>query len=191
MIVAGRRAWPEAIDVDSPAFVVSRIEGDVDGQALGRELAAAGDLNGDGIEDLVASTVSATAIGPAVVIHGSRSLPAETTVEDLLEAGLGRAIELELRHGPATNHRLHVARAGDVHRDGHDDLLLGAQFGGKDFEGITYLVRGEASPPPFFHLDEFPEAPDGILRILGESEETQSRGRSSRATSTRTATTTS
>jgi hypothetical protein len=64
--------------------------------------------------------------------------------------------------------RLNMAGAGDVNADGYGDLLLGVEGGGRDLEGMTYLIYGGPALPAHLVIEEDPPVPDGVVRIRGE-----------------------
>jgi hypothetical protein len=113
-------------------------EGDQDAEAFGRSAAHAGDVNGDGYDDIVVGSPqykssSANSTGRALVYLGSAS-------------GLDTAAVWEL--SSATEYAyfgISVASAGDVNGDGFGDLLVGA-FGYED-SGKAYLYLGSAAGP--------------------------------------------
>ena len=90
------------------------LDGDVPGGLLGYAVAGAGDVDGDGRDDVIAGAPYAAGIGP----HAGRAL---------VLSGDGRVL-LDL-HGDAAEDVFGyaVAGAGDVDRDGRADLLVGAR----------------------------------------------------------------
>ncbi len=114
----------------------------------GRSVSAAGDVNGDGFDDLVIGAPYADpngfASGASYVVFGQAAgFPANLNL-----AALDGANGFQLS-GEAVFDRLgwSVSAAGDVNGDGFDDLLVGA-FGadpnGGD-SGASYVVFGKAS----------------------------------------------
>ncbi|MFO0973383.1 MAG: FG-GAP-like repeat-containing protein [Phycisphaerae bacterium] len=105
---------------------------------LGTALAGAGDVNGDGLADLVVGAYEYNGgfsnEGRAYVFHGSA-------------AGLSATPDWFIEHAqPYANFGYSVAGVGDVNRDGYDDVLIGArQFSGAaSFVGAAYLYLGSA-----------------------------------------------
>ncbi|MDQ3775096.1 MAG: hypothetical protein M3461_12425 [Pseudomonadota bacterium] len=118
----------------------------------GSAVSTAGDVNGDGVDDLLIGAFGADPngglSGASYVVFGG--------------AGVGRGGHLELSALDGTNgFRLSgvaagdysgqaVSTAGDVNGDGIDDLLIGAPGGPNrngDFSGASYVVFGQAAPP--------------------------------------------
>lgn len=110
-----------------------RLEPNQAGASFGEGLASAGDVNGDGFDDLLIGAPDhdggETDEGRAFLYLGSKSglstTPAWTAEPDVAGAAFGCS----------------VAGAGDVNGDGYDDVLVGARFhsGG---EGRAFLYLG-------------------------------------------------
>jgi VCBS repeat-containing protein len=151
-VVFGRRGGFDAsLDLGTLSGVNGfKISGADAGDHAGWSVASAGDLNGDGIADLV--------IGALYADPAGRENAGETYVVFGRQGGFGG--NLDLSNMPAsmgftingvaalnlTGHS--VASAGDVNGDGIDDLLIGALYadgaGGID-TGETYVVFGRAT----------------------------------------------
>lgn len=133
----------------------------------GQNTGSAGDLNGDGIEDIyVTSRWSPPNLsGRLYTVIGGVNV-------DSLE------VELDEELGPAGSVLLgaeewdglgeSASGAGDVNGDGLDDLLAGSPFAGNDQTGAAFLVYGDSSPRDGHSGEVGAQIPG--LRIDGESE---------------------
>ena len=125
----------------------------------GYSVSSAGDVNGDGFDDLLIGAYRADASGNAqsdagdsYVIFGGASLPATIDLAALGTAGITIFGADAADHGG-----LSVSSAGDVNGDGFDDLLIGARFAdaagnGKSEAGESYVIFGGASLPTTIDL---------------------------------------
>jgi hypothetical protein len=129
------------------------------GEYSGNSASAAGDVNGDGVGDLIVGASSAEvggdlAAGKSYVLFGSSaSFPAIVSLGSLYPAGGGdgtRGFVLTgIDAGDASGWS--VSEAGDVNGDEVDDLVVGATFayvGGMREAGESYVVFGSAAGFP-------------------------------------------
>lgn len=109
----------------------------------GYSLAGAGDVNGDGLDDILVGTASFNIAGSAYVVFGKTTT--ETVDLAALDAGSGGGFAIVgAAVGDAVG--LSVSGAGDVNGDGLADVLVGAT--GTE-NGTAYVVFGKATPEPF------------------------------------------
>jgi hypothetical protein len=127
-----------------------RLDGIDSGDNSGASVAGAGDVNGDGIDDLI--------IGASRADPGDRYAAGESYVVFGTEAGFQSSLNLAALDG-SNGFRLDgidardfsgvsVAGAGDVNGDGIDDLIIGAftaNPGGRESAGESYVVFGTAA----------------------------------------------
>ena len=124
------------------------IHGIAPNQAAGYSVAVAGDVNGDGFDDvLVGGPGNAEAtgsVGRAWLFLGGRDGWFLDLSETFCDARL-------LGEGAGEWTGYSVAGAGDVNNDGFDDILIGAPRAGGG-NGKVYLVFGRPTVPGDFHL---------------------------------------
>jgi len=104
----------------------------------GTAVAAAGDVNGDGYDDvLVGATGASGYTGVAYLVHGPISGSVSLSSADAAFSG-------EI---PGDYAGVSVAGAGDTNGDGYDDLLVGSAYNdaGAGNAGVAYLMLGPQS----------------------------------------------
>ncbi len=150
-VVFGTAAKPQA-PIDLGALTGSngfRLAGLADGDHLGAAVASAGDVNGDGFDDIVIgaprANSNASDAGSSYVVFGHGTSFAANFDLASLDGENGFRID-----GVATNNNSgrSVAAAGDVNGDGYGDLLIGAPgptTGLGVGAGATYLLFGSAA----------------------------------------------
>jgi Ca2+-binding RTX toxin-like protein len=114
---------------------------------LGLSLSSAGDVNGDGITDLLLGTSVGVAgsvhAAKSYVIYGRAGTDRGAISLDTLTAADGFVIQGRANQNSAD---MNVSAAGDVNGDGLGDLILGAQYGnvGASGGGEAYVIYGRA-----------------------------------------------
>jgi hypothetical protein len=99
---------------------------------FGWALSGAGDVNGDGYDDVVIGAFAyASNTGRAYVYHGSAT-------------GLSSTADLTLTGAASYRFGYSVDGAGDVNADGYDDIIVGA-YGVTTNKGVAYIYPGSAS----------------------------------------------
>ncbi|MFO1350933.1 MAG: integrin alpha [Gammaproteobacteria bacterium] len=129
-----------------------RINGEAARDYAGRALSGLGDVNGDGIADLLIGAYGAdpngNASGASYVVFGRTNLGADGVLElSALNGANGFQIngEATVPPGPTGDHSgFAVSGLGDVNGDGRADLLIGAYYAdpnGHD-SGASYVIFG-------------------------------------------------
>lgn len=145
--VNGRQVLDLATMTADQGFI---LQGDSGGDWAGTSVSSAGDVNGDGFDDIIVGAPKAGIGGQAYVIFGTASsFGADVNGQRVLDLGTLSASQGFVISGDATDDRagLSVSSAGDVNGDGFDDIIIGAPYGddGGNFAGEAYVVFGTAS----------------------------------------------
>ncbi len=127
----------------SPTNAAASFEGNQAIAHLGIDVAGAGDVNGDGYDDILLGaewyTETLFKEGAAFLFLGSASGIASGDPSTAAAKFYGEQANAELG--------AHVAAAGDVNQDGYDDIVLGVPFYDAPLvdEGAAFLYLGGAS----------------------------------------------
>ncbi|MGH6960373.1 MAG: hypothetical protein ACREE7_07830, partial [Dongiaceae bacterium] len=130
----------------SDGFVMDGAAGDQAGYAV----SGAGDVNGDGVDDMVVGAptdpLSPSGAGRAFVVFGSTA-PFQASVDlSLLDGSTGFAF-----NGASLGDRTGISvGAADLNGDGRSDVIVGADRAdpaGRGDEGAAYVVRGAPGFP--------------------------------------------
>lgn len=151
-VVFGKEGGFGTVDLEDLApgegFV---LEGDV-AERLGHTVSSAGDINGDGYDDIAVTARS----GPVYVVFG-RSGGFGSIDLSALAPSEGFEIDYDLTEVGADG----IASAGDIDGDGYDDLLIGRPRAAEG-RGETYLIYGRAGGFEGIDLDNL-DSDDGFV----------------------------
>ena len=136
-----------AVDTASIGAAGYRIEGAAEGDSIGAEVAVAGDVNEDGLADILLSSNSdfnsREDSGSVYVVFGKST----TTSQDLASLGTGGYhIDYEATEDAFSGIK-DVARAGDVNNDGTPDALISRPYAhalGRYHAGSVWVVFGKS-----------------------------------------------
>ncbi len=145
------------------------ILGKADTDNFGRDTRCAGDINGDGFDDVIMGAYNnndgpgANNAGAVYILYGSASL---SQTYDLNGGGVNVTI---LGKAALDSLGLAAGSVGDVNSDGLDDMIFGARLnddGGSNNEGAAYVLFGSTSLSSTYSLNGA-----GVnLTILGEAQ---------------------
>jgi hypothetical protein len=145
-LLGGCHATVSNIDLSTTALnpqpTGRTITGNAASDYLGYSLRTAGDINGDGYEDIIigASRKNSNQ-GAAYVIYGGPTVSLSNL--DLSSIALDPLTTGFVIRGNAANDYFgqSVSTAGDINNDGYDDIIVGA-YGKNNFRGAVYVIYG-------------------------------------------------
>ena len=136
-------------------------------EQLGFSVASAGDVNGDGMDDiLVGANEPVDTSGFAYLFFGSTSLSATLDL-----AGLSSPDLTVIGNGSAERMGDSVSAAGDLNGDGFDDIIVGSSLdktgGGLNSRGAAYVIFGAGNLSGTYNMSGGVQSPD--LSIIGKA----------------------
>ena len=150
------------------------IIGEAENDYSGQSIYSAGDVNGDGFDDLLIGAPNADSngnnSGSTYVVFGKDVNSSPVQLSDIASGKGGFVIEGEAQNDYSG---YSVSAAGDVNGDGLDDLIIGAPFD-RNYSGSTYVVFGKKGNTDKVKLSDIADKKGGGFLIKGESAEDES-----------------
>jgi hypothetical protein len=148
-LIFGTHDFPDILDLTAPAVTVVSIQGIPGGAGFGGALGimlASGDVNGDGMDELVMAAREFSPGGQVYVLWGTQGPMPPTFELGNASANVLRLIDPRYYYSSGTG-----LDCGDANGDGFDDILIGSAEGGE-----AMLVLGASSMPDTMLLNEPP-----------------------------------
>ena len=123
-----------------------KITGEASDDKSGWDVGSAGDVNGDGFDDLIIGAYNnnpdgVSNAGAAYVIFGKAdNFGSDFDLSSIVTASDGRGVKISGKYGNI-NTGYSVSSAGDVNNDGYDDLIVGAPVASGN-KGDSYIIYG-------------------------------------------------
>ena len=149
------------------------INGEAKANYSGNSVSSAGDVNGDGLADLIigayyADSIGEGAAGKSYVVYGQKENNSPIEVSEIADGNGGFVINGEAA-GDYSGYS--VSSAGDVNGDGLSDLIIGA-YGADpndvDAAGRSYVIFGQKENNSPIKLSDIADGNGGFV-INGES----------------------
>ena len=172
-VIFGKASGFGTIDLTSlPANAGFVIQGPAQDNAAGYDVSSAGDINGDGFDDLIVTSRVFNSGGwsyysydttPSAYVIFGKATPATTINLATLPITDGFRVTSTSSDGWSN---FSIAAAGDINGDGFDDIILGDIYGAGG-AGEAYVIFGKATG--FTNIDAAALAPPNGFRIQGDS----------------------
>lgn len=155
-VVYGSRAPFSTIQLNEGQFTSKQgfsIFGPHLSQASGYSVNKAGDVNGDGIGDMIIGAPKANGVGNATgnsyIVFGKTGTRLDITLEDFPSVDNPGYVVFGAINSYCSG--LPVSEAGDINRDGYSDIIIGAAGAWNAWassnQGAAYVIFGGASSP--------------------------------------------
>jgi hypothetical protein len=130
---------------------------------------AAGDLNGDGIDDAVIPTLRSTR---AYVLYGKSQWGAVVELQNLTPSNGGDGSQGFVINGPIEGFARSITLDGDVNGDGHSDLVIGSDSI-NNYDGGAFVIFGRGISQPFpveFSVNSLDESNGVVIQGIDSGE---------------------
>jgi hypothetical protein len=171
-LIYGSKMLPPVLDLNLLNLTLGMvIQGAMPDDEVGNSVSGAGDVNGDGLSDLVIgarylSRLKQTSPGGAYLIYGSRALPASLDLNNIT------TLQSMFIQGSIAGDNLgtSVSGAGDVNGDGNSDILIGAWTASplnRSYAGAVYLIYGSKNLPAILDLNTLNVSQGTVIQGVG------------------------
>ena len=175
VVMAGRETWPEVIDTNELPPGSLAVTGSRDFEQTGDAVAALGDMDGDGLNDVGVTQTEAMRgstgvfVGRAFVVYGR----SEMNLELVGESAPGNITVIELGQSGSLADAAGAIHGGqDMNRDGLSDFLIGFPDSGEGNAvrtGAVAIVEGRSQRPLLIDLGA--RDVSGVRFVLGDAAE--------------------
>ena len=117
---------------------VLSLESDNLGDNFGVSVSAAGDLNNDGVDDVIMGAHTSSGNGAAYIVFGRSSGLVSKNLNPINLSALKSGFKISGTSGSHFGYS--VSRAGDINKDGMDDIVIGADVSlGNNWNCLCYF----------------------------------------------------
>ncbi|MDB5470723.1 MAG: hypothetical protein JWR84_2283 [Caulobacter sp.] len=124
-----------------------QVNGAASGNYAGSSVAAAGDVNNDGFDDLIIGASGDGGTGAAYVLYGKNTAVSGAFASDISTNALTGSAGFKMIGDGANANTGYVVSSGDFNGDGIEDLVVGAVSFGGGYQGRAYVVFGQHGGP--------------------------------------------
>lgn len=149
-----------------------RVDGEYAGDHFGGSVSAAGDVNNDGIDDLMVGAIlndnNGDRSGATYIVFGTQTFQPVVNAGDL--NGMNGFVIVGDK--PLARIGYKVLDAGDFNQDGFDDIMIGSPSSTSDARrGVVYVVFGQKSYANNTYKIDYSDGLSGVLfrGVLNES----------------------
>lgn len=139
----------------------------------GWSVAGGGDINQDGVDDVIIAAPGSSGPGEAYVVYGKKNGMPNLEIN---LANLDKSTGIKMTGVASSRLGNSVAAAGDINQDGVDDFIVGANYyssSGPSYAGAAYVIYGKKNGMPNLEINLASLDISTGIRIIGAQQNDQ------------------